>query len=114
MVGICPRTLQVKLTQRHAADTDGWTAVDESGLRLSQIKTGVDVWCPTAPELEADMRRWERRLVSRLLNEFGRRYRGVLFEGISRSLRRDPGVRKSYTGFGCNPFFACKASRPDQ
>ena len=63
-LGICARTLQVKLTQRHAANTDRWTAVDESGLWLSQIKTGVDVWCPIAPELEAEMRTWERRLVS--------------------------------------------------
>jgi len=50
----------------------GWTDVDDRGFNLPQKKTGVQPWCPIFPELEAEMRSWERRPGPFLLQETGR------------------------------------------
>lgn len=39
----------------------GFTDIDDGGLSRPQKKTGVVPWCPIFPELEAEMRVWERR-----------------------------------------------------
>lgn len=52
----------------------GPTFVDEGGFALGQRKTGVQVWCPIVPELEAEMQTWERRPGPYLLQADGRPY----------------------------------------
>lgn len=39
----------------------GFADIDEGGLSLRQKKTGVRPWCPIFPELEAEMKGWDRR-----------------------------------------------------
>ena len=50
----------------------GWTDVDEGGFNLHQQKTGVQPFCPIFPELEAEMRSWEKRPGPFLLQENGK------------------------------------------
>lgn len=50
----------------------GWNDVDDGGISLSQKKTGVQPWCPIFPELEAEMKTWERRPGPFLLQETGK------------------------------------------
>lgn len=38
----------------------GPESLDENGFRLTQRKTGREVWCPIVPELAAEMDTWER------------------------------------------------------
>lgn len=50
----------------------GWTDVDDGGFGLPQKKTGVQPWCPIFPELEDEMRFWEKRPGPFLLQEAGK------------------------------------------
>ncbi|MGX0875975.1 integrase [Roseovarius sp. MBR-154] len=50
----------------------GWTDVDEGGFNLPQMKTGGQPWRPIFPELEAEMRTWEKRPGPFLLQESGK------------------------------------------
>lgn len=52
----------------------GPTFVDDGGFSLGQTKTGVEVWCPIVPELEAEMIEWERRPGPFLLQPHGATY----------------------------------------
>ncbi|WP_370178188.1 MULTISPECIES: tyrosine-type recombinase/integrase [Alphaproteobacteria] len=45
---------------------------DEGGFSLPQKRTGVRPWCPIFPELEQEMRTWERRPGPYLLQETGK------------------------------------------
>lgn len=38
----------------------GWTDIDEGGFRLTQAKTGREVWCPILPQLAVEMATWEK------------------------------------------------------
>ncbi len=57
----------------------GWTDVDEGGFRLTQRKTGREVWCPIVPELANEMATWERRPGPFLLQQNGKPYSRKLF-----------------------------------
>lgn len=50
----------------------GWTDVDEGGFNLPQKKTGVVPWCPIFPELDREMRAWEKRPGPFLLQDSGK------------------------------------------
>lgn len=50
----------------------GWNDVDGDVIPLRQKKTGATPYCPILPELEAEMRTWEKRPGPFLLQETGR------------------------------------------
>ena len=52
----------------------GFTDIDDNGFRLTQRKTGREIWCPILPELAAEMATWERRPGPFLLQESGQPY----------------------------------------
>ena len=50
----------------------GETFIDEGGFRLSQQKTGRDIWCPIDDPLAAEMATWQRAPGPYLRHETGR------------------------------------------
>lgn len=50
----------------------GWTDVDEGGFAMRTQKKNRDVWCPILPELEEEMKTWEKRPGPFLWQEGGR------------------------------------------
>ncbi len=57
----------------------GETFIDDGGFRVSQRKTGREIWCPIDGRLAAEMTTWERRPGPYLQQKYGKRYsRGLL------------------------------------
>lgn len=50
----------------------GWADVDEGGFAKRTQKKNRDVWCPILPELEAEMKTWQKRPGPFLWQEGGR------------------------------------------
>jgi len=48
--------------------------IDDGGFRITQQKTGREVWCPIDPELAAEMAIWEKRLGPYLQQHWGKVY----------------------------------------
>ena len=48
--------------------------IDDGGFRITQQKTGREVWCPIDPELAAEMATWEKRLGPYLQQHWGKVY----------------------------------------
>lgn len=57
----------------------GWSNLDEGGFALGQKKTGVEVWCPIVPELQSEMRTWEKAPGPFLRQANGKPYTRKLF-----------------------------------
>ena len=61
--------------------------IDDGGFRLSQKKTGVEIWCPIEPALAAEMATWERRPGPYLYQHWGKPYGKKLLEDHFREAR---------------------------
>lgn len=54
--------------------------IDDGGFRITQQKTGREVWCPIDPELAAEMATWEKRLGPYLQQHWGKVYSRKLLD----------------------------------
>jgi integrase len=65
----------------------GATYIDDGGFRLSQRKTGREVWCPIEEQLAAEMATWPRRPGPYLQQKHGKHYGRELLDDHFREAR---------------------------
>ena len=65
----------------------GETFIDDGGFRVSQRKTGREIWCPIDERLAAEMATWERRPGPYLQQKYGKRYSRELLDDHFREAR---------------------------
>jgi integrase len=83
----------------------GETFVDDGGFRISQKKTGTDIWCPIDDALAAEMATWERAPGPYVRQADGSAYGKRTFE------KHFAGIRESIPELAGVTFHGLRATR---